>query len=107
VPPHFYGEMTKTDLGCALLQEKGHFGDFASFIRQHGQEDQDAELLLKLKSTLWAVVGLSSCLERLASKSAKGNAGAAEGGLPFLEEEDLIPVIVDIAQTSPVCSVRG
>lgn len=57
VPPHFYGEMAKTELGCAVLHEKGHFGDFASFIRRHGLETEDADLILKLKSTLWAVVG--------------------------------------------------
>lgn len=56
VPPHFYGEMAKTELGCAVLQEKGHFGEFASFIRRHGLETEDADLILRLKSTLWAVV---------------------------------------------------
>ena len=56
VPPHFYGEMSKTELGCQVLQEKGHFVDFAHFIRQHGLESDDPELTLKLKSILWAVV---------------------------------------------------
>lgn len=56
VPPHFYGEMSKTELGCQVLQEKGHFSDFSQFIRQHGHEDLDAEIIMKLKSILWAVV---------------------------------------------------
>ena len=56
VPSHFYGEMSKTELGCQVLQEKGHFVDFAHFIRQHGLESDDPELILKLKSILWAVV---------------------------------------------------
>ena len=56
VPPHFYGEMSKTELGCHILQEKGHFAEFAQFIRQHGHESEDAELIMKLKSVLWAVV---------------------------------------------------
>lgn len=56
VPPHFYGEMSKTELGCQVLQEKGHFLEFSQFIRQHGHEDLDAEIIMKLKSILWAVV---------------------------------------------------
>jgi hypothetical protein len=56
LPPHFYGELAKTELGCTVLGEKGHFVEFAMFIRQHGQETEDAELILKLKSILWAVV---------------------------------------------------
>ncbi|KAF8133736.1 Rapamycin-insensitive companion of mTOR, N-term-domain-containing protein [Boletus edulis] len=91
VPPHFYGEMSKTELGCQVLSEKGHFAEFSHFIRQHGLESEDLELILKLKSILWAV----------------GNVGATEGGLPFLEEEEVIPSILDIAEHSPIPSVRG
>lgn len=56
VPPHFYGELTKTEEGCQILQETGHFAEFAQFIRQHGLEEEDVDLLNKLKSVLWAVV---------------------------------------------------
>ena len=56
VPPHFYGEMSKTELGCQVLSERGHFGEFSHFIRQHGLESEDLEVILKLKSILWAVV---------------------------------------------------
>ncbi|VDC00682.1 unnamed protein product [Peniophora sp. CBMAI 1063] len=91
VPPHFYGVMAKTELGCQVLHEKGHFAEFALFIRQHGLEKEDSEVILKLKSFLWAV----------------GNIGSAPGGLPFLEEEEIIPVILEIAEQSEVLSVRG
>lgn len=37
----------------------------------------------------------------------QGNIGATEGGLPFLEEEEIIPVILEIAEQSPIPSVRG
>jgi len=60
VPGHFYGEMAKTELGCQVLQEKGHFSEFAQFIRQHSHENEDMDLILKLKSILWAVVSFSS-----------------------------------------------
>ena len=56
VPPHFYGEMAKTELGCQVLQEKGHFAEFAQFIRQHSREYEDTDIIMKLKSILWAVV---------------------------------------------------
>lgn len=54
--------MSKTELGCQVLQEKGHFADFAQFIRQHGHESEDTEIIMKLKSILWAVVSLSFLL---------------------------------------------
>ncbi|KAI0259840.1 Rapamycin-insensitive companion of mTOR, middle domain-containing protein [Gloeopeniophorella convolvens] len=91
VPPHFYGEIAKTDFGCQILHEKGHFPEFAHFIRQHKQEKEDPELILKLKSILWTV----------------GNIGSSTRGLPFLEEEDIIPVILETAEESLVMSVRG
>lgn len=56
VPPHFYGEMAKSTLGSQVLAEKGHFAEFAHFIRQHGLENDDAEIISRLKSVLWAVV---------------------------------------------------
>jgi len=35
------------------------------------------------------------------------DAGATEGFLPFLEEEEIIPVILEIAERSSIPSVRG
>ncbi|XP_006462786.1 hypothetical protein AGABI2DRAFT_186649 [Agaricus bisporus var. bisporus H97] len=91
MPRHFYGEMVKTDIGCQILQEKGHFKEFSQVIRQHNLEAEDMELIMRLKSILWAV----------------GNVGSTEGGLPFLEEENIIPVILETAEQSPIPSVRG
>jgi large subunit ribosomal protein L17e len=48
--------MSKTELGCQVLQEKGHFTEFSQFIKQHGLEKEDNDLIMKLKSILWAVV---------------------------------------------------
>lgn len=58
VPPHFYGELTKTTEGCEMLKEKGHFAEFAEFIRQNGMEATDVDVITKLKSVLWAVVSV-------------------------------------------------
>lgn len=91
VPPHFYGELVKTPEGCKVLESKGHFADFARFIREHAQEEKDSRILLKLKSILWAV----------------GNIGASEGGVPFLEAEDIVKQIIDMANTTAVFSLRG
>ena len=51
--------MSKTELGCQVLQEKGHFTEFTQFIKQHGLESEDTDLIMKLKSILWTVVRLS------------------------------------------------
>lgn len=52
--------MAKTELGCQILQEKGHFTEFSQFIRKHSDESEDTELIMKLKSILWAVVRFKS-----------------------------------------------
>jgi hypothetical protein len=54
--------MSKTEYGCQILEDKGHFIEFAQYIRQHADENEDPELIMKLKSILWAVVSsLSYC----------------------------------------------
>ncbi|KAJ9668040.1 hypothetical protein H2201_001846 [Coniosporium apollinis] len=91
VPPHFYRELTRTEEGCKLLEQKGHFDEFASTIREFGMEDEDAETIIKVKGCLWAV----------------GNVGSMELGAPFLEKTDVVKWIVDIAEKSEVMTMRG
>lgn len=91
VPPHFYRELTRTQEGCKLLRDKGHFDEFAATIRDHGMESEDAETIVKVKGCLWAV----------------GNVGAMELGAPFLESCDVVEQIVKIAQGHDVMSLRG
>jgi len=62
---HFYGEMAKTDFGCQILQEKGHFKEFPQVIRQHSLESEDMELVMKLKSV---IVSLLSQLDELVTE---------------------------------------
>ncbi|RIA92645.1 Rapamycin-insensitive companion of mTOR, N-term-domain-containing protein [Glomus cerebriforme] len=90
-PPHFYGELAKTNEGCQLLREKGHFREFANFVREHKSESRDKASIAKLKSILWAI----------------GNIGSSKSGLQFLEEEDIIKDIVHIAEQSAVLSLKG
>lgn len=37
----------------------------------------------------------------------QGNIGSTEGGLPFLEDEEILEVIVEIAHQSPVLTMKG
>ncbi|EGG07719.1 uncharacterized protein MELLADRAFT_48033 [Melampsora larici-populina 98AG31] len=90
-PPHFYGELVKTEEGRELLRSKGHFQTFLDTIRKHGLEETDLEVITELKTALWAV----------------GNIGSSTGGLTFLEPEGVIDEIAGIAETSNVFSVRG
>ncbi|KAF2144905.1 uncharacterized protein K452DRAFT_349286 [Aplosporella prunicola CBS 121167] len=91
VPPHFYRELARTKEGCRLLEQKGHFEEFAMTIRDHGMEDEDLEVILKVKGCLWAV----------------GNVGSMDLGAPFLESTDVVRSIVAIAEQSEVMSLRG
>ena len=88
---HFYGELTKTAEGCRILEEKGHFDEFAQVIVNYKDEDGDLERIVKLKSCLWAV----------------GNIGANDGGVPFLEKSGIVREIVYIAEQSSVISLKG
>jgi len=91
VPPHFYRELTRTTEGCELLKAKGHFGEFAATIQDFALEDEDPEIILKLKGCLWAV----------------GNVGSMELGGPFLERTDVVKYIVQVAEHSQVMTLRG
>lgn len=92
-PPHFYGELTKTEEGCHLLREKGHFKLFADFVRRFPLQEREPEesSLSQLKAVLWAL----------------GNIGATKNGLPFLEEEDIVKDIINLAESSDILSLKG
>ncbi|OOQ85346.1 putative cytosolic regulator Pianissimo [Penicillium brasilianum] len=90
VPPHFYRELARTSEGCKLLEQSGHFNEFAWTIRDFRLEEEDTEVLLKVKGCLWAV----------------GNVGSMELGAPFLEPE-IVQCIVAIAQRAGVLTMRG
>lgn len=91
IPPHFYRELTRTEEGCKLLEQKGHFLDFVSTIQEYGMQADDPDVMIKVKGCMWAV----------------GNVGSMERGAPFLEDSDVVEQIVKIAQEHPVMSMRG
>lgn len=90
VPPHFYRELARTAEGCKLLEQSGHFNEFAWTIRDFQLNEEDNEVLLKVKGCLWAV----------------GNVGSMELGAPFLET-DLVEHIVKIVESAEVLTMRG
>ncbi|BGP33786.1 hypothetical protein JCM10296v2_005591 [Rhodotorula toruloides] len=90
-PPHFYGELVKTDEGCDILRDSGHFDNFAAIISLHAESDFDQEFIETLKSVLWAV----------------GHIGSSAAGLMLLDDFDVLADIVQIAAFSPVYSLRG
>ena len=91
VPPHFYRELTRTVEGCKLLSDSGHFDAFVATIQDSWSENDDPEIMLKVKGCLWAV----------------GNVGSMELGAAFLEETDVVALVVQIATKSEVMTMRG
>ncbi|GAB7339348.1 hypothetical protein MBLNU457_5992t1 [Dothideomycetes sp. NU457] len=91
VPPHFYKELTRTAEGCKLLRAKGHFEEFTATIIDYAEEQEDIEMILKLKGCLWAV----------------GNVGSMELGSPFLDSSNVTASIIAIAERSEVMTLRG
>ncbi|KAK9477400.1 Rapamycin-insensitive companion of mTOR, N-term-domain-containing protein [Lipomyces japonicus] len=91
VPPHFYRELVRTREGCELLRKADHVRKFADYVRAHAMEDHDLQVIRMLKGCLWAI----------------GNVGSLPLGVPFLEEMNIIETIVNIANLSPVWSLKG
>lgn len=54
---------------------------------------------------LWAVVCIMNVWGH--GLTLQGNIGSTTGGLPFLEEEEILGTIVEIAQESRVLTVKG
>lgn len=89
-----------------MLRERGIVAEFAEIVRLHGMEAHDQVVLTNVKSVLWALV--SAVIDESNTETdAQGNIGSTEGGLPFLEDEEIIEGLVEIAEQSPVLTMRG
>jgi rapamycin-insensitive companion of mTOR len=91
LPAHFYRELARTQEGCRLLRQSGHFYEFTSIIQDFDLAEEDFEALTKVKGCLWAV----------------GNVGSMELGAPFLDESEIVTAIIRIAEGAEVISMRG
>eukprot|EP01087_Luapelamoeba_hula_P013098 TRINITY_DN3724_c1_g1_i3.p1 TRINITY_DN3724_c1_g1~~TRINITY_DN3724_c1_g1_i3.p1 ORF type:complete len:982 (+),score=144.33 TRINITY_DN3724_c1_g1_i3:348-3293(+) len=85
IPPHLYGELTKTAAGRALFLEKKILEGLVEDMMNINQ------LPIKRRAALWAL----------------GNIGSSESGLEILEKEAVIEKIVRLAETDPWLSLRG
>jgi len=107
VPTHFFGELTRTPEGCQLLKDKGIVAEFAEMVRLHGMEADDQAVMTNVKSVLWALVCSLLLSAQIDLAHTQGNIGSTHGGLPFLEDEEIIESIIEIAEQSPVLTMRG
>jgi hypothetical protein len=87
VPPHLYGELAKTEEGCKLIHQSGHFVRFVEILNASPNQVTH----LKRRASIWAI----------------GHIGASETGFHFLEEHNVLPQLVQLAETSPCFSIRG
>ncbi len=59
IPPHFYGELTKTDEGCELLKEKGHLENFIKTVKEFSEKNPQCSVAT-LKAHVWALGHIGS-----------------------------------------------
>ncbi|EFA85309.1 cytosolic regulator of adenylyl cyclase [Heterostelium album PN500] len=85
LPPHFFGELAKTEEGCKILKQSGHFLTFVGIARD------DAAHPLQRRAAIFAI----------------GQIGSSTTGLQFLIEHNVVSLIVDLAEKSPCLSLRG
>jgi large subunit ribosomal protein L17e len=87
VPPHLYGELAKTEDGCKLIHASGHFTQFVKMLTAPPTQ----VTLLKRRACIWAI----------------GHIGASETGFRFLDEHNVLPQLVHLAENSSSFSIRG
>ncbi|CAJ1070974.1 rapamycin-insensitive companion of mTOR-like [Xyrichtys novacula] len=89
LPVHLYGQLVHDKSGCQLLQAQNIVPDLSFTIRSPVLDRWEG--IKQLKAALWAL----------------GNIGSSTWGLNLLQEEGVIPDIVDLAHSCEVLSIRG
>ncbi|XP_069739810.1 rapamycin-insensitive companion of mTOR-like isoform X2 [Narcine bancroftii] len=89
LPVHLYSQLVHHKTGCHLLETQSIVPDLSYVVRSPALDKWDG--VKQLKAALWAL----------------GNIGASNWGLNLLQEENVIPDIVVLAQTCEILSVRG
>ncbi|EEP76742.1 conserved hypothetical protein [Uncinocarpus reesii 1704] len=90
-PPHFYRELARTKEGCRLLADSGQFEEFVSTIQDYDLQEEDPEVLQRVKGALWAV----------------GHLGSMELSAQFFEGSPVFGLIVQIAERAAMLTMRG
>uniref|UniRef100_A0A1A8BIB3 RPTOR independent companion of MTOR, complex 2 n=1 Tax=Nothobranchius kadleci TaxID=1051664 RepID=A0A1A8BIB3_NOTKA len=89
LPVHLYGQLVHDKTGCHLLEAQNVVPDLSYTIRSPMLDTWEG--IKQLKAALWAL----------------GNIGSSNWGLNLLQEENVIPDILTLAQHCEVLSVRG
>ncbi|XP_026198980.1 rapamycin-insensitive companion of mTOR isoform X2 [Anabas testudineus] len=89
LPVHLYGQLVHDKTGCHLLEAQSVVPDLSYTVRSPMLDTWEG--IKQLKAALWAL----------------GNIGSSNWGLNLLQEENVIPDIVALAQHCDVLSVRG
>ncbi|XP_039253693.2 rapamycin-insensitive companion of mTOR-like [Styela clava] len=109
VPSHLYGELSQHERGCELLEKRNivprlvqklqdglHIheafcGDVDNFEFNLSSYQKIAEHLVQIKSSLWALCHI----------------GSSRIGLELIKDLGVLEVLQDLAEHSPVYSIRG
>ncbi|XP_036384434.1 rapamycin-insensitive companion of mTOR-like isoform X1 [Megalops cyprinoides] len=89
LPVHLYGQLVHDKTGCHLLESQNVVPDLSYTVRSPMLDKWEG--IKQLKAALWAL----------------GNIGSSNWGLNLLQEENVIPDIVALAQHCEVLSIRG
>ncbi|XP_029859370.1 rapamycin-insensitive companion of mTOR isoform X2 [Aquila chrysaetos chrysaetos] len=89
LPVHLYGQLVHHKTGCHLLESQSIVTDLSYTVRSPMLDKWEG--IKQLKAALWAL----------------GNIGSSNWGLNLLQEENVIPDIMALAQQCEVLSVRG
>uniref|UniRef100_A0A3B4BJD4 Uncharacterized protein n=1 Tax=Periophthalmus magnuspinnatus TaxID=409849 RepID=A0A3B4BJD4_9GOBI len=88
LPVHLYGQLVHDKTGCHLLEAQSVVPDLSYMVRSPMLDTWEG--IKQLKAALWAL----------------GNIGSSNWGLNLLQEENVIPDILALAQHCEVLSVR-
>uniref|UniRef100_A0A3Q3LJB1 RPTOR independent companion of MTOR complex 2 n=1 Tax=Mastacembelus armatus TaxID=205130 RepID=A0A3Q3LJB1_9TELE len=89
LPVHLYGQLVHDKTGCHLLEAQSVVPDLSYTVRSPMLDTWEG--IKQLKAALWAL----------------GNIGSSNWGLNLLQEENVIPDVLALAQHCEVLSVRG
>ncbi|XP_034025756.1 rapamycin-insensitive companion of mTOR-like isoform X1 [Thalassophryne amazonica] len=89
LPVHLYGQLVHDKMGCHLLEIQSVVPDLSYTVRSPMLDTWEG--VKQLKAAVWAL----------------GNIGSSNWGLNLLQEENVIPDILTLAQHCDVLSVRG
>ncbi|XP_041667185.1 rapamycin-insensitive companion of mTOR-like isoform X3 [Cheilinus undulatus] len=89
LPVHLYGQLVHDKTGCQLLQAQNVVPDLSLTVRSPVLDRWEG--IKQLKAALWAL----------------GHIGSSTWGLNLLQDEGVIPDLVDLAHSCEVLSIRG